>query len=99
MIKYPDSRLKEPQEKAKNLVLDRADQRLASQLVDFATRNGIKDPNGIRLTIRMTRQDMANDEGVGQTVTWLGDLSRFYIEEQRHQVLAYRTPAEVYKTA
>ena len=55
----------------------------------------MKDPNGIRLTIRMTRQAMANYEGVGQAVTKLGDFFRFYNEERRHQALAYRTPAEV----
>jgi hypothetical protein len=35
--------LKEAQEKAKDLVLDHADQRLASLLLDLATRNGIKN--------------------------------------------------------
>jgi CRP-like cAMP-binding protein len=37
--------------------------RLASLLVDLATRNGINDSNGIRLTVRMTRQNMANMVG------------------------------------
>jgi CRP/FNR family transcriptional regulator, cyclic AMP receptor protein len=77
VIKYPDNRLKEAQKKAKDLALDRTDQPLASLLFDLAAHNGMKDPNGIRLTIRMTRQDMANYEGVGQAVTKLGDLFRF----------------------
>ena len=47
----------------------------------------------------MPRQDLANYEGVGQAVTWLGDLFRFYNEERRHQALAYRTPVEVCKSA
>jgi CRP/FNR family transcriptional regulator len=84
VIEYSSNRLKEAQEETKNLALDRADQRLASLLVDLATLNGMKDPNGIRLTVRMTRQDMADDEGVGQAVTWLGDLFLFYNEERRH---------------
>ena len=39
VIKYPGNRLKEVQEKAKNLALDRADQRLTSLLVDLAAHN------------------------------------------------------------
>ena len=74
VIKYPGNRLREVQEKASDLALDRADQRLTSLLVDLATRNGAKDPNGIHLTVRMIRQDMAAYEGVGPAVTWLGDF-------------------------
>lgn len=99
VINYPGNRLREAQEKASDLALDRADQRLASLLVDHATRNGAKDPNGIRLTVRMIRQDMATYEGVGQTVTWLGDFLRFYNEERLSQVRVHRTTAEVYKAA
>ena len=40
-----------------------------SLLIDLTPRNRTKDPNGIRLTIRLTRQDMDNYEGVGQAVT------------------------------
>ena len=76
VIKYLGNRLKEAQEKAKDLALDRADQRLASLLVDLATRNGVKDPNGIRLTIRLTRQDMANMVGI-TTETAIRIMSRF----------------------
>jgi CRP/FNR family transcriptional regulator len=99
VIKYSGNRLKEAQETTNDLALDCADHWLASLLVDRATRNGMKDPNGIRLTIRMTRQDMANYEGVGQAVTWLGNFFRFFNEEGRHQALAYRTLAEIYKAA
>ncbi|MDE3039606.1 MAG: Crp/Fnr family transcriptional regulator [Nitrospirota bacterium] len=76
VIKYLGNRLNEAQEKTKDLALDRADQRLASLLVDLATRNGIKDPNGIRLTIRLTRQDMANMVGI-TTETAIRIMSRF----------------------
>ncbi|MEQ1563922.1 MAG: Crp/Fnr family transcriptional regulator, partial [Nitrospiraceae bacterium] len=54
VIKYLGNRLNEAQEKTKDLALDRADQRLASLLVDLAARSGIPDQNGIRLTVRMT---------------------------------------------
>ena len=99
VIKYPGNRLREAQEKASDLALDCADQRLASLLVDLAIRNGAKDPNGIRLTVRMIRQDTATYEGVGQAVTWLGDFLRFYNEERLFQVRVHRTTAEVYKAA
>lgn len=76
VIKYLGNRLNEAQEKTKDLALDRADQRLASLLIDLAARNGIADPNGIRLTVRMTRQDMANMVGI-TTETAIRIMSRF----------------------
>lgn len=71
VIKYMGNRLREAQEKARDLALDRADQRLVSLRIDLTARNGIKDPNGIRLTVRMTRQDMA---------TWSGSHRRRLFE-------------------
>lgn len=76
VIKYLGNRLNEAQEKTKDLALDRADRRLASLLVDLATRNGITEPTGIRLTVRMTRQDMANMVGI-TTETAIRIMSRF----------------------
>ncbi len=76
VIKYLGNRLNEAQEKNKVLALDRADQRLAALLVDLATRNGVKDPNGIRLSVRLTRQDMANMVGI-TTETAIRIMSRF----------------------
>jgi CRP/FNR family transcriptional regulator, cyclic AMP receptor protein len=76
VIKYLGNRLNEAQEKAKIMALDRADQRLASLLVDLATRSGMKDPQGTRLTIRLTRQDMANMVGT-TTETTIRIMSRF----------------------
>ncbi|MFO0706657.1 MAG: Crp/Fnr family transcriptional regulator [Nitrospira sp.] len=76
VIKHLGNRLKEAQEKAKILALDRADQRLASLLVDLATRNGVKDPQGIKLPMRLTRQDMANMVGT-TTETAIRIMSRF----------------------
>lgn len=76
VIKYLGNRLNEAQEKAKILALDRADQRLAALLVDLGARNGIKEPQGIRLPMRLTRQDMANMVGA-TTETVIRIMSRF----------------------
>lgn len=76
VIKYLGNRLNEAQEKTKILALDRADQRLAALLVDIAGRNGIKDPQGIRLSVRLTREDMANMVGT-TTETVIRIMSRF----------------------
>lgn len=76
VIKYLGNRLSEAQEKAKVLALDRADQRLAALLADLAARNGIKDAQGIKLPMRLTRQDMANMIGAtAETVIRI--MSRF----------------------
>ena len=63
VIRYLGNRLHEAQERTKVLALDRADQRLAALLADLALRNGISEPQGTRLPIRLTRQDMANMVG------------------------------------
>lgn len=76
VIKYLGHRLNEAQEKAKILALDRADQRLAALLVDLASRSGIHDPQGIRLPLRLTRQDMANMVGT-TTETAIRIMARF----------------------
>ena len=76
VIKYLGNRLNEAQEKAKVLALVRADQRLAALLADLASRNGIKDAQGIRLPMRLTRQDMANMIGA-TTETVIRIMSRF----------------------
>jgi CRP-like cAMP-binding protein len=76
VIKYLGTRLHEAQERTKVLALDRADQRLASLLVDLSTRNSVDDPMGIRLTVRLTRQEMANMVGI-TTETAIRIMSRF----------------------
>lgn len=76
VIKYLGNRLHEAQEKAKLLALDRADQRLAALLVDMASRSGIKDAQGVRLDLRLTRQDMANMVGT-TTETAIRIMGRF----------------------
>lgn len=76
VIKYLGGRLNELQEQAKTLALDRADQRLAALLVNLAERTGTKEATGIRLTVRLTRQDMANMVGV-TTETVIRIMARF----------------------
>ncbi|MBA5867231.1 MAG: helix-turn-helix domain-containing protein [Nitrospira sp. CR1.3] len=76
VIKYLGNRLNEAQEKAKLLALDRADQRLAALLVDMAVRSGIKESQGVRLAVRLTRQDMADMVGT-TTETAIRIMSRF----------------------
>lgn len=76
VIKYLGNRLSEVQEQAKNLALDRADQRLAALFISLAERAGVKEPNGLRLTVRLTRQDMANMVGV-TTETTIRIMARF----------------------
>ncbi|MDF0643735.1 MAG: Crp/Fnr family transcriptional regulator [Nitrospira sp.] len=76
VIKYLGARLNEAQEKAKLLALDRTDQRLAALLLDLAERSGVRDPQGIRLAVRLTRQDMADMIGT-TTETAIRIMSRF----------------------
>jgi CRP/FNR family transcriptional regulator len=51
-------------------------QRQLQELTKAHKGNGIKDLNGIRLTVRMTRQDMANMVGI-TTETAIRVMSRF----------------------
>ncbi|MFO0773434.1 MAG: Crp/Fnr family transcriptional regulator [Nitrospiraceae bacterium] len=76
VIRYLGHRLNEAQEKAKVLALDRADQRLATLLIDLAARNGVPEAGGIRLGMRLTRQDMANMVGT-TTETVIRIMGRF----------------------
>ncbi len=76
VIKYLGKRLNEAQENAKILALDRADQRLASLLVKLAERVGVREPNGLRLAVRLTRQDLANMVGI-TVETAIRIMSRF----------------------
>lgn len=76
VIKYLGNRLNEAQEKTKILALDRADQRLAALLVDMAKKSGVKDRHGIRLAVRVTREDMANMVGTS-TETAIRIMGRF----------------------
>ena len=64
VIKYLGKRLNEAQENAKLLALDRAEQRMAALLANLASRAGVREPDGLHLNVRLTRQDLANMVGV-----------------------------------
>lgn len=64
VIGYLGSRLRESQENAKAFALDRADQRVAAVLVNLAERAGIPDAEGVRLSVRVTRRDLADMTGL-----------------------------------
>jgi CRP/FNR family transcriptional regulator len=76
VIKYLGNRLNEAQEKAKVLALDQAEQRMAALLVTLAQRTGVKDTDGIRLMVPLTRQDLADMAGI-TVETAIRIMSRF----------------------
>jgi CRP/FNR family transcriptional regulator len=76
VIKYLGNRLHEAQERNKILALDRSDQRLAALLADLAVRNGVREQHGVRIPMRLTRQDMADMIGA-TTETVIRIMSRF----------------------
>jgi CRP/FNR family transcriptional regulator len=76
VIKYLATRLHEAQEKNKVLALDRADQRLAALLADLGAKSGIQERAGLRLPMRLTRQEMANMVGT-TTETVIRIMGRF----------------------
>jgi CRP/FNR family transcriptional regulator, cyclic AMP receptor protein len=76
VIKYLGSRLNEAQEKAKVLALDGAEQRLAGLLIDLVERSGVREGSGHKLTVRLTRQDLANMVGI-TTETAIRIMARF----------------------
>jgi CRP/FNR family transcriptional regulator len=76
VIQYLGKRLHEAQENAKVLALNPADQRLASLLANLAIRTGVQESGGIRLTVRLTRQDLANMVGI-TVETAIRVMSRF----------------------
>jgi CRP-like cAMP-binding protein len=76
VIQYLGQRLSEAQEHAKVLALNPAEQRLATLFVNLAERAGSKDARGIRIGVRITRQDLANMAGIAvETATRI--MSRF----------------------
>ena len=76
VIKYLGNRLNEAQEKAKVLALDGAEQRLAGLLINLAERSSVREGSGHRLTVRLTRQDLANMVGI-TTETAIRIMGRF----------------------
>lgn len=76
VIKYLGTRLHEAQEETKVLALEGADQRLARLLVSLVERSSVRDESGYRLTVRLTRQDLANMVGI-TTETAIRIMGRF----------------------
>ena len=78
MIKYLGGRLNEAQEASKTFALERAEQRIASLLLKLAERAGRPCPEGIALTLKINRQDMADMTGlaVETTIRTISKLSR-----------------------
>jgi len=76
VIEYLGKRLNEAQENAKVLALDPAEERVAALLVGLASRAGVRDPEGLRLTIHLTRQDIADMAGL-TIETAIRVMSRF----------------------
>ncbi|NKB82402.1 MAG: helix-turn-helix domain-containing protein [Nitrospirales bacterium] len=76
VITYLGRRLREAQESAKSFALDRAEQRLASLFVDLAERASVQDTDGLRLTVPLTRQDLADMAGLTVETT-IRIMSRF----------------------
>jgi len=64
IIGYLGDRLREAQEHTKAFALDRAEKRLATLLVNLAAKAGEPDVEGLRLTIHLTRQDLADMTGL-----------------------------------
>jgi CRP-like cAMP-binding protein len=59
-----------------NILTGPARQRMLQERTEAHYGNGITHPNGIRLTVRMTRQDMPNMVGI-TTETAIRIMSRF----------------------
>lgn len=69
IINYLSLRLRESQDNAKAFALDRAEQRLATILVNLTQRAGIQESQGIRLSVRLTHQDLADMAGLTKETT------------------------------
>ena len=76
IINYLSHRLRESQDNAKAFALDRAEQRVAALLVNLVERSGIKEDNAIRISVRLTHQDLADMAGLTKETT-SRILSRF----------------------
>jgi CRP/FNR family cyclic AMP-dependent transcriptional regulator len=78
VIKYLGGRLNEAQETSKTFALERADQRIASLLVKLAERTGRSSVEGIVLTLKINRQDIADMTGlaVETTIRTISKLTR-----------------------
>lgn len=64
IISYLGDRLREAQDNAKAFALDSAEHRLASLLMNLIKRAATKEPDGLRITVHLTRQDFADMAGL-----------------------------------
>jgi len=80
IINYLSHRLRESQDNAKAFALDRAEQRVAALLVNLAERSGIQEDKGIRISVQLTHQDLADMAGLTKETT-SRILSRFKKEQ------------------
>ena len=80
IINYLSLRLRESQDNAKAFALDRAEQRVAAILVNLAERSGIQESKGLRISVRLTHQDLADMAGLTKETT-SRILSRFKKEQ------------------
>ena len=64
IISYLGDRLREAHDNAKAFALDSAEHRLASLLVNLARRSATVEPDGLRITVHLTRQDFADMAGL-----------------------------------
>ena len=64
IISYLGDRLREAQDNAKAFALDSAEHRLASLLANLAKRSATQEPDGLRITVSLTRQDFADMAGL-----------------------------------
>ncbi len=76
IINYLSLRLRESQDNAKAFALDRAEQRVAAILVNLAERSGVQETQGLRISVRLTHQDLADMAGLTKETT-SRILSRF----------------------
>ncbi len=78
VIEYLGKRLHEAQENTKVLVLDPAGRRVAALLLRLASRTGVQEPDGLRLAIWLTRQDIADMAGLAleTAIRVMGRLKR-----------------------
>ncbi len=69
IINYLSLRLRESQDSAKAFALHRAEQRIASILVNLAKRSGIQETTGIKISVHLTHQDLADMAGLTKETT------------------------------
>ena len=95
IINYLSHRLRESQDNAKAFALDRAEQRIAATLVNLAERSGVPEDQGLRISVRLTHQDLADMAGLTKETT-SRILSRFkkdqLIAGHRKQLLILNLP-------